>query len=118
MLPPVVDTAANKASEGDHAILTQLLFAALVRVVHVSPSGLVITRVPVPEYETAANRLSDGDHSTADQLLSDALVLEVQTTPIFGLSNTAAGVTRLAATIPGIIAATPSTVAWRQARPR
>lgn len=59
----------------------QALSAALVLIVHVVPSGEVITRLPVPLLATATNKLRSEDQQTDCQALSAALVRVVQFTP-------------------------------------
>ena len=49
--------------------------------VQVIPSGLVITRLPLPLFETATNRPTSADQHTDSQLLSAALVRMVQVIP-------------------------------------
>jgi hypothetical protein len=76
-----VATATKINSSGDQQTLRQSLSAADVLAVHVIPSGLVMTRLPVPEPATATNINSSGDQHTLTQLLSAADVLAVHTMP-------------------------------------
>jgi phage gp36-like protein len=57
------------------------LFVALDLDVQLIPSGLVITRFPVPVVETATNRPNSADQQTPCQKLSTALDLDVQLIP-------------------------------------
>jgi len=61
---PVVDTAQNIPSSGDHAIPNQLLLFGVVLAVQFIPSGDVIILLSVPVDVTAQNKLSSGDHVT------------------------------------------------------
>ena len=62
--------------------------AALVLAVHVIPSGLLITRLPVPVLATATNNDSSGDQHTEYQLMSTALVLDVHVRTYVSLPGT------------------------------
>ena len=73
-----METAQNSPSSGDQQTDSQLLSAALVRMVQLTPSGEVMTRLPVPLMETAQNSPSSGDQQTDSQPLSAALVRMVQ----------------------------------------
>ena len=66
---------------GDQITEFQALSAALALLVHVIPSGLVITLSPVPLCDTAANNDNSGDQVTEFQLLSAALALLVHVIP-------------------------------------
>lgn len=77
---PFCAPAQKRPSSGDQQMEVQLLSAALARVVQVTPSGDVITRLPVPLLATAAKRPSSGDQQTEFHILS-ALVCVVQVTP-------------------------------------
>jgi hypothetical protein len=82
LLPvPLVATATSNPSSGAQQMLCQLLFAALVLVVHVMPSGEVITLLPVPLVATATSNPSSGAQQMLCQLLSAALVLVVHVMP-------------------------------------
>lgn len=59
----------------------QSLSAALVRSVHVTPSGEVMTRLPVPVIDTAQNRPSSGDQHMDRQSLSAGVTCAVQVMP-------------------------------------
>ena len=75
---PLYATAQNKPSSGAQQTLIHALSAALVRVVHVMPSGLVMTRLPVPLSATAQNKPSSGAQQTLYHVLSAALVELIQ----------------------------------------
>ena len=77
LLAPVIDTAANKAREGDQTTARQDVSVAEVLDVQVMPSGEVITLLPTPVLDTAANNDSSGDQATPSQSLSAADVLVV-----------------------------------------
>ena len=70
---PVAGAGAGRRAEqsefGDQQGDTQLLSAALVRVVQVTPSGDVITRLPVPVLATAQNRPISGDQRHAGPVI-------------------------------------------------
>ena len=71
-------TATNSfKGAGTHTIEVHTLSLAETLEVHTYPSGLVITRLPVPLYATAANNERSGDQATACQLLSAALLRAV-----------------------------------------
>ena len=74
-------TATNRYSSGAQHTLLQVLSAADVRIVHVIPSGLVMTLFPVPFSETATNKYNSGDQHTDRQELSAADVRVIQFTP-------------------------------------
>jgi hypothetical protein len=57
-------------------MLCQALFAALVLVAQLTPSGLVATLFLYPLELTAANKLSSGDHATEVQFLAGIPVIE------------------------------------------
>jgi hypothetical protein len=77
----VVETATNRPNSADQQTDVQELSAALDLDVQLIPSGLVITRFPVPVFETATNRPNSADQQTQRQLLSVALDLDVQLIP-------------------------------------
>jgi hypothetical protein len=74
---PVFATAQNSRSSGDQHTLRQSLASEAVRVVHVVPSGDVLT-APAPP--TAQNNRSSGDQQT-DCTESAPLGLVVQAAP-------------------------------------
>ena len=76
-----VATAAHIPNSGLHAILRHAKSAADVRIVHVTPSGLVITRFPDPVDATAAKRFRDGAHATERHSLSAGVVRLVHVMP-------------------------------------
>jgi hypothetical protein len=74
-------TATNNDASGDQHTLLQLLVLADARAVQVMPSGLVITRLLVPEVATATNKDLSGDQHTLVQVLSTADERAVQVMP-------------------------------------
>jgi len=89
---PLAATATNVSDPAGppHVTDVQSLSAALDRIVHLTPSGLVITLLPVPLAATATN-VSDPagpPHVTDVQSLSAALDRIVHVTPDGGGDDT------------------------------
>ncbi|QGT54575.1 hypothetical protein b3_0335 [Synechococcus phage B3] len=73
-------TAHNNPRDSEKHTVVQVLSAADVPAVHVTPSGDVMTRLPVPNRATAHNNPKDLEKHTEAQLLS-IVALVVHVTP-------------------------------------